>query len=337
MLRAITEVRDDFLVLRPEGASYSPHPWKAELGEPPCPIVNIPKDARIAAVLEELNPSLLLVNGYYEGVYRSAAFWGRTHGIPVVLNMDTWHGCVHRNPGRELLKMWWARFVCSGAFVPGQRATAYAHRLGFRRIWKPLYVIDIDHFAHNSVLRSPSTANHPYFLTVSRLSPEKNIVGLLRAFGDYRAQGGAWDLVIAGTGPQEDELKSLVLPAHQPHVHWLGWVGYQELPTLYQTAGCFVLASKHEPWGQVVSEAMAAGAPLLVSEECGCTPDLCHPGGNGYVFHPNDTKYLTELMHLISGDQIDRVQMAKQSRTLVQSYHPSRWANAVCQAVDDLT
>jgi glycosyltransferase involved in cell wall biosynthesis len=47
-----------------------------------------------------------------------------------------------------------------------------------------------------------------------------------------------------------------------------------------------VHASTTEQWGLVVNEAMAAGLPVLVSDRCGCAPDLVEVGVNGFTFDP---------------------------------------------------
>jgi glycosyltransferase involved in cell wall biosynthesis len=47
-----------------------------------------------------------------------------------------------------------------------------------------------------------------------------------------------------------------------------------------------VLPSYSEPWGLVVNEAMACGMPVIVSEKCGCAPDLVQNGKNGISINP---------------------------------------------------
>ena len=42
---------------------------------------------------------------------------------------------------------------------------------------------------------------------------------------------------------------------------------------------------------------MAAGLPVLVSDRCGCAPDLVKDGVNGFTFDPSDVEELAGLMH----------------------------------------
>ncbi len=50
----------------------------------------------------------------------------------------------------------------------------------------------------------------------------------------------------------------------------------------YYGATCMVLPSFSEPWGLVVNEALAHGCPAVVSESCGCVPELVIDGVSGY-------------------------------------------------------
>ena len=79
-----------------------------------------------------------------------------------------------------------------------------------------------------------------------------------------------------------------------------GFKQYDELPAWYGLAGAFVLASTTEQWGLVVNEAMASGLPVLVSERCGCAPDLVEDGVNGFTFDPYDVEGLAGLMQRVA-------------------------------------
>ena len=79
-----------------------------------------------------------------------------------------------------------------------------------------------------------------------------------------------------------------------------GFQQYDELPAFYGLASAFVHASTTEQWGLVVNEAMAAGLPVIVSERCGCAPDLVEDGVNGFTFDPQDVEELAGLMRRVA-------------------------------------
>ena len=160
---------------------------------------------------------------------------------------------------------------------------------------------------------------------------------LLKAFEIYRDNGGAWGLVIAGTGPMEKELKESTASKFSDVVSWFGWASYKDLPSLYHSASCLILPSLSESWGLVVNEAMAAGLPILVSERCGCVPELCHDGINGYSFDPFNVEQLAELMLKMSSDLIDIRSMGEASKKIIADYTPKKWAETVVKMCKTLS
>ena len=86
-------------------------------------------------------------------------------------------------------------------------------------------------------------------------------------------------------------------------VHLVGAQSYGDVPAYYALAGAFVHASTTEQWGLVVNEAMASGLPVLVSNRCGCAPDLVQEGVNGFTFDPCNVEELAQLMLKISAFQ----------------------------------
>jgi glycosyltransferase involved in cell wall biosynthesis len=51
-----------------------------------------------------------------------------------------------------------------------------------------------------------------------------------------------------------------------------------------------------ETWGLVVNEAMACGCPAIVSDACGCAPDLIDESKTGFTFPLGDTEALAERL-----------------------------------------
>src|SRR5207249_5035240 len=146
-----------------------------------------------------------------------------------------------------------------------------------------------------------------YFLASARFVEKKNLTSLIRAYAEYRDRlkgigvtdpgykGAPWDLVLLGDGPLRETLNAQLstLNLHS-HVHLPGFKQYDELPVYYALANAFVHASTTEQWGLVVNEAIASGLPVIVSERCGCVPELVQ--GNGFTFDPMDEHELASLL-----------------------------------------
>jgi teichuronic acid biosynthesis glycosyltransferase TuaC len=82
------------------------------------------------------------------------------------------------------------------------------------------------------------------------------------------------DLLIAGEGPELDELKSLA-ERHgvAGRVRFLGNLDPVRLAGAYNAADALVLASSREGWANVLLEAMACGTPVVASAVWG-TPEV---------------------------------------------------------------
>src|SRR5262249_37789386 len=118
----------------------------------------------------------------------------------------------------------------------------------------------------------------PFFLSVCRFVPEKNLLRLIEAFARYREEAtteGRWDLVLCGGGPDAAPIEGAIARSgHAGAIHRPGFLQAEALTRWYAQAGAFVLPSLSEPWGLVVNEAASAGLPLLVSQRAGCAPTL---------------------------------------------------------------
>ena len=107
-------------------------------------------------------------------------------------------------------------------------------------------------------------------LSVSRLSPEKDLPTLLAAFAALHAQRPETRLLIAGDGPERGHLEALV--AERGLAAAVAFPGRLAQPMRWmQRAAVFALASQFEGFGNVLVEALAAGTPV-VSTDCPVGP-----------------------------------------------------------------
>ena len=106
-----------------------------------------------------------------------------------------------------------------------------------------------------------------YIFTIGTVQPRKNYIRLIQALAQLRHRGYDVDLVIAGgRGWLEDPIyMTIIETSMQDHVHMIGFVDEEDLPTLYSGAVCVAFPSLYEGFGFPVLEGMACGTPVITS------------------------------------------------------------------------
>lgn len=153
------------------------------------------------------------------------------------------------------------------------------------------------------------TGSGGYALFVGRLSPEKGIATLLKA---WETLGPSIPLKIAGDGPLGPEVAAAA--EQNPGVEWLG---RQPLNTIYELMGeasCLLVASEwYETFGRVGIEAMAKGTPPVVSD-IGALAELVEPYRNGLRFQPGDAADLIDKVQWLLAHPQELADMRRQTR-----------------------
>jgi 1,2-diacylglycerol 3-alpha-glucosyltransferase len=273
-------------------------------------------------LVREKQIRLVGIAGYGRPEYRQMMHWCRLKGIAVVLFAESWY------PGKlDFLKGLYLRLLCRGFLVSGIRARQhFVHRLGLpeSRVKLPYSVVDNSHFAASS----PDYAAKK-ILCLARFSPEKNLENLTRAFEQSGISEKGWTLELTGGGPVKKALQQMGTAG----VAFREWVSYEELPSLYASASAFILPSSFEPWGLVVNEAMAAGLPVAVSEECGCAPDLV-PDAAFRFPAADQVRMAAVLRKLAEMSPEERLQSGKMNRQKAGEFSPEHWAKSFLQLAE---
>jgi len=168
-----------------------------------------------------------------------------------------------------------------------------------------------------------------YVAYIGRLSPEKGLWTLIKAFEQLRDI----KLKIAGTGQMEYALRSFVREKKLDNVEIVGFVAGNEKSEFLQKSRFIVLPSEwYETFGMVVLEANAVGKPAVASN-LGAIPTLVEDGKSGLLFAPGDPADLArQVQFLWSAPQLV-AQMGKYARALVETkYSP----NAVYKQLIDI-
>jgi glycosyltransferase involved in cell wall biosynthesis len=106
-----------------------------------------------------------------------------------------------------------------------------------------------------------------FLLYVGTIEPRKNLSRLMEAFAHARAAGIPQELVCVGPyGWSSRDLSSQIERLGiASHVHFTGYVPFEDLPGLYNLGEFFVFPSLYEGFGLPVVEAMACGTPVITA------------------------------------------------------------------------
>ncbi len=163
-------------------------------------------------------------------------------------------------------------------------------------VYNPVIPEDLDRLV-------AARAEHPWLndptkdvvLAIGRLRHEKGFSLLIDAFGDVRARRPSARLIIIGDGPERQTLTEKIerlglkdcvdLPGFKDNVFaWLAASRLFVLPSIWD-----------EPFGLVLVEALASGAPV-VSTDGGGPREILDEGKYGVLIPRNDRKALAEAM-----------------------------------------
>lgn len=87
----------------------------------------------------------------------------------------------------------------------------------------------------------------------------------------------------------------------------------------FAAAGVFVLPSVEDGYGVVTTEAMAAGLPAIVSENCG-SADAVRDGVNGFIVPARDAEALRDRLELLLSDAPTRTRMGEAAASSVRGW-----------------
>lgn len=167
--------------------------------------------------------------------------------------------------------------------------------------------------------RFPELTEKRLVLFLSRLHYKKQPDVVIKAF--HRVCGMDDRLTLVLAGPAEPaymaELKKSASDLHlTDRIIFTGMLQGVAVREAYRAAEIFVLPSLQENFGIAVAEAMAAGCPVVVSEQVNLETDI--QKAKAGIVCTSDIESTAAAMKTLLADESLRVQMGANGRTLVQ-------------------
>ena len=171
--------------------------------------------------------------------------------------------------------------------------------------WPEGKVEALQNFADDAILaRASGVADDvtdresPYLLFFGRLSAEKGVDVLLRAF-DAAAPSLPRDmrLIVVGDGPDAAEFRELAVSLDSaPRIEFAGYQTGDALQTYVERASLAIASSRwRENMPYSIVEAFAAGTPV-VGTRIGGIPELVTDGVTGFACEPGDVATMADAM-----------------------------------------
>ncbi len=158
--------------------------------------------------------------------------------------------------------------------------------------------IDID-----SIKGIPCTeTKNNYLVSLRRLIPSKGVCTLIKAFKILENEFTSLCLIIAGEGPEEQDLKILAKDLElEKRIDFIGTVSFERAVSLLKGAVCTVVPSLSEGGGLVNVEAQAAKCPVVASS-VGGIPEYVQDKISGLLFEPGNPNKLADALRMIIAD-----------------------------------
>lgn len=143
-------------------------------------------------------------------------------------------------------------------------------------------------------------AEHRVLLFVGRLGKEKNVHFLIRSFAKVADKDPLVTLVLVGGGPERGDLERLArnLGLARRTV-FAGPLPPDRMPTAYAGADVFVFPSMTDTQGMVITEAMAAGLPVVAVRAYG-SGHMVDDGINGLLTPPDEQEFARAVYSLLT-------------------------------------
>jgi len=295
--------------------------------------LNIAMIERVIPLLEEAD-DIDLVHAHDWLVAYAAKVCKHAYRLPLVatIHATEWgrHNGLHNNVQRHISDIeWWLtyeswRVICCSQYMQGQLQHIFQLPGDKIRVIPNGVNPEYFKFDQNTPVKREDYAapDEKIVYYVGRLVPEKGVQVLLDAVPKILHYHPRTKFVIAGKGPFEGELRHRAeRMGISRHLYFTGYVNDVVRNSLYHYADVAVIPSLYEPFGIVALEAMAAGTPVVVSDNGGLGEIIYH-GVNGMKAYTGNANSLADsILHCLMDSRSTREMQQRAYRDVIEHYN----------------
>jgi glycosyltransferase involved in cell wall biosynthesis len=180
-------------------------------------------------------------------------------------------------------------------------------------------------------------ANAPItFLFCGQMIRRKGVDLLLRAFDRIISNGIDARLLLVGREAELPQFLATVSSDTRSKICYEGFQAPEELPGYFEKSDVFVLPSRHDGWGVVINQALAAGLPIITSDAVGAGLDLVESGNNGMRVAACDPDALYDAMETLALNSDIAHEWGQRSREKARDLTPEAGAQKWVQVFDSV-
>jgi len=165
---------------------------------------------------------------------------------------------------------------------------------------------------------------------LGRLVLEKGLGVFAEVIGALKARGVPHRVLVVGEGPARDWFARKV-----PEAAFTGFQGGDDLARAVAGMDVFFMPSVTETFGNVTTEAMAAGVPVVAAHATGAI-DLVEHGVTGFLVPPQDVRAYADAIQRLVEDPALRASAGKAGHARVQGYEWDKVNAAMMEAYEAL-
>lgn len=174
------------------------------------------------------------------------------------------------------------------------------------------------------------------FIAVGRLVTSKGFDILLDAWRIVEDNISNWNLIIIGSGEDENLLKERSKNLNLKNVIFVPHT--LNIDDYYSNASAYVLSSRYEGFPMVLLEAESHGLPII-SFDCKTGPrDLVINDINGYLVKNGDVELLAQKMIEFTNEKELAIKMSKKSKEIVSQFDidsiTDKWDELIKETLD---